>query len=136
MVYPATAKFKQLHALIGGWMNDPYDPEQLLTLETIDIRTMAGGEMPRLSGKSWNDFHRENPETEEDGSPIAVEDYTMLEKAIAAGDDIPPVVLQRRANGELVHVDGWHRITIAMHVGRYKLLAYVAPPEADWDDED
>jgi hypothetical protein len=137
MSWPERIRFAEAPGIVGGHMNDAFDPDCELVLETVDVRDVYAGEgadwkLQSASGESWNRFHVEEPEEDDEGNPIPASfDYALLEAAMRAGEPIAPLVLERNAEGRLLFVDGWHRMTIALYVGRYHLPAYVRQARSD-----
>jgi hypothetical protein len=116
-------------------MNMPYSGGVQLVLRTVDIRKIKrwrGGEpLEAVSAQSWYEHEQEQRELG-DWDEGDEGDWQGLEDALRRGDSVPPIVLQETPGGELIFVDGWHRISIALHIGRYELLAYVAQPSDSW----
>lgn len=121
-IWPERIAFADACRLIGGNINDAYDADRELVLETVDVSTVwAAEDWYQIGPTSGAEFNA-NPDPDDAVPP----DWTELEAALAAGEDVPPVILERTASGQLVFVDGWHRMKIALHVGRTHLRAYIA----------
>jgi hypothetical protein len=121
--WPATVSFAQIPDLIGGKINDAFEPERQLVLETVDLREVRAGEDWYFIGPTSAAEFDAEPDPDE---PPDFPGYAGLETALRDGRPVPPVVLERTASGQLVFVDGWHRMKIALHVGITHMPAYIA----------
>lgn len=57
--------------------------------------------------------------------------YEELELAILRWENVAPLVVRQRPDGTFESMDGWHRASIARHLGREEFPAYVHDPRVN-----
>lgn len=130
--YPKRATTDELMDMFGGdyiyglggasWVEPDVIPEHaLLTLTVVSLNEimpeLADDPEYQMSGEQWSK------------DPVVTDhDYQELESAIEGQRDVAPLVLIRRPDGTYESDDGWHRASIARHLGMTEFPAYVYEP--------
>jgi hypothetical protein len=87
-------------------------------LQEVDITCVRvrGGRIWPVSAREWN---------EDTYHPALRQRYREIEQLLSKGGEVDPPLVVRYADGSLSWIDGWHRISIALHTGRERLRCYV-----------
>lgn len=132
--YPRQATTAQVEHMLSQWMNgsctDVIPDDAVLTLQVVPLSAIRGaGVQPnsQWSGEDWDfEWAVDNGYEEHEADDY----YRELERATREGGDVPPLVLVAQGDGTYESEDGWHRASIARHLGLTEFPAYVYDPRA------